>query len=336
MVLANDETNGDSLGSGVDFLPTAAVSFSTGQVVTGYAKGGKKKKRYVRISPVKTLYSQRAPTIPAFSSRGPIDFPQRPLLSGRRNDLLKPDITAPGVAIWGAFAPSSTADPRRLSYNLLDGTSFATPHIAGIAAVLKQAHPTWSFYALKSALQTTASVLDNKGFPIGSSADLKSKSGLTAFDFGAGQVDASAASDPGLVYDETTENVAAWLKSIDYNQANQVLSPLPSHFVSSYNLNMPTIAVSWLSGSVVVTRRVTNVASTKSTYHATVVAPKGIGMVVSPTSFTISPGQTVTFTVKFSVSSSAKVGSFLFGGLLWSDGVHNVRSQVAVQPVAGR
>ncbi|GAA3507383.1 hypothetical protein GCM10019017_05130 [Streptomyces showdoensis] len=71
---------------------------------------------------------------------------------------VKPDLTAPGVAITAAAAAGSAIDTRpgtphpAPGYLQIDGTSMATPHVAGAAAILKQRHPDWKAAELKGAL----------------------------------------------------------------------------------------------------------------------------------------------------------------------------------------
>ncbi|MFE9648422.1 S8 family serine peptidase [Streptomyces sp. NPDC006365] len=83
----------------------------------------------------------------SFSSRGP-----------RLGDsAVKPEITAPGVAITAARASgTSMGTPVDDNYTAANGTSMATPHVAGAAALVAQAHPDWTSQQIKQALATTA------------------------------------------------------------------------------------------------------------------------------------------------------------------------------------
>ncbi|MFG2650172.1 S8 family serine peptidase [Streptomyces sp. NPDC048436] len=85
-----------------------------------------------------------------FSSQGP-----------RVGDgAIKPDVTAPGVDITAAAAPGSVIDKevgqKPEGYLTISGTSMATPHVAGAAALLKQQHPDWKYAELKGALTASA------------------------------------------------------------------------------------------------------------------------------------------------------------------------------------
>lgn len=143
-------------------------------------------------------FTDQAPRVSRFSSRGPdiIDNQMNPA------DVLKPDILSPGQQIWGAWSPASMLDPILSGNNfaLLSGTSMATPHVAGIAALLKQFHPSWTPSMIASAMSTTAIKHDNKGLPIMSyGPEPYSLYPSTPFDYGAGFINPSAVLDPGLV-----------------------------------------------------------------------------------------------------------------------------------------
>ncbi|MCX4775713.1 S8 family peptidase [Streptomyces sp. NBC_01264] len=80
-----------------------------------------------------------------FSSRGPT-----------ADGLAKPDITAPGVGITAAASTQGTDPAPSEGYVGMSGTSMATPHVAGAAALVKQQHPTWSPARLKALLTASA------------------------------------------------------------------------------------------------------------------------------------------------------------------------------------
>ena len=102
------------------------------------------------------------------------DFSSR----GREGGGIKPDITAPGVDIVAAKAKNGViGDPAADGYVRMSGTSMATPHVAGAAAILAGEHPDWTAAQLKPALMGSA----------------KPTGGLSIFEQGAGRVDVAKA-----------------------------------------------------------------------------------------------------------------------------------------------
>ncbi|XP_075073890.1 CO(2)-response secreted protease-like [Nicotiana tabacum] len=101
-----------------------------------------------------------APVVADFSSRGPATLTE---------NILKPDISAPGVGILSAMIPivdevSSNLLPEKKSsslFGITSGTSMACPHVTGAMAFIKSIHPTWSFSMIKSAIMTTATISNN-------------------------------------------------------------------------------------------------------------------------------------------------------------------------------
>lgn len=93
--------------------------------------------------------------------------------------ILQPDVTAPGVNIIAAFSeavsPTGEAfDNRTAPFITMSGTSMSCPHVAGLVGLLRTLHPHWSPSAIKSAIMTSARVLDNTMKPMldGGSPDL--------------------------------------------------------------------------------------------------------------------------------------------------------------------
>ncbi|WP_405674542.1 S8 family serine peptidase [Streptomyces sp. NBC_01511] len=95
----------------------------------------------------------RDDSLASFSSRGP----------RTGNDGVKPDVTAPGVGIVAARAAGTgMGDPVDDSHVAASGTSMASPHVAGAAALLAQRYPDWSATRLKDALISTARIIDGQ------------------------------------------------------------------------------------------------------------------------------------------------------------------------------
>jgi subtilisin family serine protease len=313
MILANTSPN--TLNFDFHSVPTVHVSDTDGAAIKSYIAATKHPTAALGAGHAVTGFE--APQVASFSSRGPS--------LADSADILKPDIMAPGVNVLAAVAP---VDNNGIGWNFDSGTSMATPHIAGIAALLKQKHPSWSPMEIKSALMTTGSTVDNKANPI--TTDTGAPAG--PFDYGSGQVTPNSAVDPGMVYDSGFTN---W---IQYLCGAGELDPNGSTCTSfgsidPSNLNQPNIAVGQLAGIKTVTRTVTNVGATRESYTAHVDAPAGVSVSVVPSTIVFSPAQqTATYTVTFT-RTTAQYGQFTFGALTWQSGTHSVRSTLAVDPV---
>ena len=198
----------------------------------------------------------RGNTMAAFSSRGPVGSPAS-------DDIIKPDVTAPGVQILAGNSFTPTLGAQGELFQSISGTSMSSPHVAGLLALLKQAHPEWSPAMAKSALMTTAR------------QDVRKEDGQTRadpFDFGAGHVDPSgrASADgsvfnPGLVYDAGFNEYLGFMcdaaPEIFVNAAATCAALAGAEIPTlATNLNYPSIAVSEVPGAKTVIRTVTNVS----------------------------------------------------------------------------
>ncbi|CAI5970077.1 unnamed protein product [Closterium sp. NIES-65] len=269
-----------------------------------------------------------APNVADFSSTGPLIFPDIGTGGGLATDsILKPDIVGPGVDLYAA-APGTRVGDKGGSAQL-SGTSMATPHLAGIAALVMQKYPSWSPAQVMSAIMTTATTKDVNGAAISSAA---SGQAATPWDMGNGHVFPPKVLDPGLTYDARKSAYLNFLAGLDMQRTrseypNEKLTSVPPR-----ELNRPTIALASLKGKIKVTRTVTCVADSASTYTAKIQKPNGVDVTVKPSSFAISPGQKVSFVVTFKVTKTSK--NFQYGSLTWVDEKgHSVRSAIAVKPV---
>ena len=196
-----------------------------------------------------------APFTASFSSRGP-------LLAGG-GDILKPDVIAPGQDILAAVAPPGN---NGREFDLYSGTSMSSPHMTGLGALMKQAHPNWSPTIIKSAFMTTA-YQSNDYYPFG---------------WGAGHVDPNKPIDPGLVFDS---NFADWLAFL---MGQKLDTGVPA--IDASDLNSASIAIGDLAGSQTVQRSAMSVGSQSETYTVSVVGLAGLSVTPSASSFTAAPG----------------------------------------------
>ncbi|GMP74054.1 hypothetical protein CsSME_00031587 [Camellia sinensis var. sinensis] len=307
------------------------------QLLTGTAVGLNDKATIVNytrtnVNPTATLIpgttilgSKPAPFMAPFSSLGP---------NGLEPNIIKPDITAPGLNILAAWSEAISptqldVDHRVVNYNLLSGTSMACPHVAAVSALLKAIHPNWSSAVIRSALMTTATLNNNMGTPITDTAGNLA----TPFHYGSGHFQPANAADPGLVYDATYTDYLLFLCSTGYH-----LDPsfkCPKHPPSPSNLNYPSLAIAKLKRTVTVKRTVTNVGASKSVYSLTFKPPIGFSVEISPTILSFSEvGEQRNFFITVKEESrpktKPKAGEYAFGWYMWSDGMHRVRSPIAV------
>lgn len=247
-----------------------------------------------------------APFTASFSSRGP-------LLAAAGN-VLKPDLTAPGVDIMAGVAPPGNGGELFASYQ---GTSMSSPHVAGLAALMKEVHPGWSPMAIKSALMTTAyDVKDNVS------------TAIRIFRQGAGHVMPNSAMDPGVVYDA---NFTDWLNFICGTQPGDFCNG--SNAIDPSDLNQASIAIGAMAGVKTVTRRLTNVSDSALSLDASVSGLSGITVSVSPSTLLLDVGETKEFEVSFT-NDGAALNSYTGGFLIWSGEGYTARSPVVVRPVA--
>ncbi|MEI8332426.1 MAG: S8 family serine peptidase [Chloroflexota bacterium] len=302
MVLVNPSNN--SLNADFHSVPTVHLNNDVYAAVHAYAATPG---ATATISQAVMDYSAPAPYTASFSSRGPLQASP---------DLLKPDLMAPGQDILAAVAPAGSGG---LEFNLYSGTSMSSPHVAGLAALLKQLHPDWTPMAIKSALMTSAyDVLDGPN-----------TNSLVIFRQGAGHVQPNKAADPGLVFDSSMTDWIGFLcgTQLDpsYCTSRGIAVVAPSDF------NGASIAIGGLPGSRTVTRTVTNVGA-KGTYNVSF-SGAGISASVSPATFTLNPGQKQTLQITIS-SAGATLNAYTGGQLTWTDGTHSVRIPVVARPVA--
>ena len=292
MVLVNlteNSTDGDTHA-----VPTVHLNVPFGPAVKKYAKksGATATLKDGNLSSTPSRY----PQITSFSSRGPS--------VGTGGDLLKPDIAAPGVSVLAAVAPPSNENRK---FDFYSGTSMASPHIAGIAALYFGVHPKWSPMAVKSAIMTTAS-------------RVKKANGKRSRDYlaqGAGNVRPDRMFNPGVIFDSGEQDWLSFLAGEGFDTDTGIAAIDPSDY------NSPSIAIGKLVGSQTVTRKLTAVKA--GSYRTTISVP-GVTATVSPSIVNFSnAGETktvkITLTRTDAPFSKPTFGSVKFAGAGTAAGV---------------
>lgn len=202
-----------------------------------------------------------------FSSRGPNVNP---------SSILAPSLAAPGVSILAA-------DILPVDYGFKSGTSMASPHAAGAAALLIQLQPGWTPAQIHSALSTSGSIA------------LTKEDGTTtadAFDIGGGRIDIPSALNAGLLISETGTN----FRNADPASSSPTLEPK--------ELNLPSMADSNCLSDCSWSRTLTAVGAT--TWNVNVTQPANGTISVSQSSFSLNADESITLDVDLTVDGAAQ------------------------------
>ncbi|KAK5832530.1 subtilisin-like protease SBT3 [Gossypium arboreum] len=315
-------------------FPAIFLEQKDGDIVVDYIKTNKNPKASIEFKTT-FLGSKPSPTVTSYTSRGP---------SYSAPSVLKPDIMAPGDSILAAWplnigVARLNDDMLFSSFNLLSGTSMACPHVAGIAALLKGAHPDWSPTAIRSALMTTSDPIDNTGNPI---EDIGTNlQPATPLAMGAGHINPNKALDPGLVYDATVQDYIDFLCGLNFTpQQIKTITKSSSSNCSnpSLDLNYPSFIAYFNDRNVKpdsntvkeFQRTVTNVGEGSFIYKAILTAMKGVKVNVEPDTLVFKEiNEKKSF--KLSIEGPRQLDKTVsFGYLIWEDSQrkHVVRSPI--------
>jgi subtilisin family serine protease len=288
MVLISQPGAKNSVVADTHVLPTVMISEFDGAALRAWLAGA--------ASPTATIEgttleesSTLADRMAYFSSRGPdLSSP----------NVIKPDVTAPGVAIWAAFHAHPGAGPASAAeYNIIQGTSMSSPHAAGAAALVRAVNPGWTPDNVKSALMTTAFTAPNGGRESVAVTKEDHTTPADAFDLGGGRIDVARAARAGLVLQESVAN---------YQGANPALGG------DSKLLNLASAANDNCTTTCAWTRTVTSAASGSVTWTAAAAGGAGFSLSVSPSSFALAPGASRTVTIT-ATNTALVPGSWQFG-----------------------
>lgn len=256
----------------------------------------------VRINPETQMIvnDKWADVVADFSSRGP-----------SRHDVAAPTVSAPGVNILAAGAGAADR------YAVLQGTSMASPHVAGGGALLSALYPDWTPTQIRSALASTAD-------PDALTSDGTAPADV--FDQGGGLMDLDSAGRVGLVLDETYEDFLA-------------ADPNPAVGGDPRTLNVPAMVDRNCAATCSWTRTVTNVADTTTAYAAHSSGPEGVAVTAEPATFSLEPGESRSVEFTATVQDRA-AGQWTHAAVtLSTDDVHpggaaiaDVRFPIAVIP----
>ena len=291
MILANGMTDGDSLLADPHTLPTTHVSYVDGLRLKLWLARGTG-----HMGTISGVFVDRdaanGDLTAGFSSRGP----NAPL-----PDVLKPDLAAPGVDIFAAYK-----DPER--FQMISGTSMASPHGAGAAALVKAVHPDWTPAQIRSALMLTAQVEGVREEDRVTPASPHAR--------GAGRVDVARAVRAGFTLDES----AGAFQDADTDAGGDAAT-----------LNLASLSKGDCRGQCSWTRALTSVSDQPVAWTVETQGDPGLALTVDPASFTLEPGETISVTVSANLGVES-LEEWVFGQVMFTPDSEDVA--IAHFPVA--
>ncbi len=272
-ILANTDAQGEAIVPDDHCLPATHIGDSDGDMLRTWLDSGVGHQGSISAFSILHIASA-GDEISSFSSRGP-NLP--PVI-----DVMKPDVIAPGSEILAA----NDIDQ---NFAFLSGTSMASPHVTGGAALLKSVHPGWSPTMLASALAMTATPERAHDFD-GSEANVHK--------VGAGRPRLDQAVNAGLYLNETQ---------------NGFLAANPSNGGSPKDLNLPGLVDTACHNSCSFQRRVTDLVGGASWTSSVSGLVPGVSVSVSPDNFSLIDGAQQLLTINVDLTQSEIIGTWIYG-----------------------
>ncbi len=294
-ILANTAAEGDVTIADEHCLPATHIGATDGDKLRSWLDSGSGHQAALSGFTVAHV-DQAADILSSFSSRGPTRTPVE--------DILKPNLIAPGYDI---LAAASTGSGENSDFLFQSGTSMASPHVAGAAALLKAVNPEATPAMISSALQLTAT------------RELaRNEFGVTAtlHEVGHGRPRLGEAARSVLWLDETWAN---------FSNAD------PSSGGEPRTLNLPNLMNADCADSCSFTRTVKSTQGGLSWSAVPEGFPPGIQVTVTPSQFSLSANGSQTLDIEIDVSGGDMIGQWVFGDIrLTASGVPDAAIATAV------